>query len=95
MNVLSLNPKPLSTSPPCYAGESVGQPAPYFETNVAGTIHLYVMLAHGVKKMVFSSRRATYGIPARHDPHNYRDISRSLYSLYNRFNGRSFTCHAA
>ena len=49
----------------CYVGESVSQPAPYFETNVAGTIHLLrVMLAHKVKKMVFSSSCATYGIPA-------------------------------
>ena len=49
----------------CYVGESVQQPAPYFETNVAGTTCLLrVMAEHGVKRIVYSSSCATYGVPA-------------------------------
>jgi UDP-glucose-4-epimerase GalE len=47
-----------------YVGESVEQPALYFETNTAGTIQLLgAMLEHGVKRIVFSSTCATYGAP--------------------------------
>ncbi len=38
----------------------------YYLNNVAATLHLLnAMLASGVKKFVFSSSCATYGIPAR------------------------------
>ncbi len=48
-----------------YVGESVTEPAKYFMTNTAGTLHLLaVMLEHDVKKIVFSSTCATYGAPA-------------------------------
>jgi UDP-glucose-4-epimerase GalE len=48
-----------------YVGESVTEPAPYFEVNTGGTIQLLsVMLDYGVKRIVFSSSCATYGIPA-------------------------------
>jgi UDP-arabinose 4-epimerase len=47
-----------------YVGESMADPAPYFETNVGGTIQLLrVMRKHGVDRIVFSSSCATYGIP--------------------------------
>ena len=49
----------------CYVGESMLQPAAYFETNVSGSIQLLrVMLEQGVENIVFSSSCATYGIPA-------------------------------
>jgi len=44
--------------------ESVAQPARYFKNNVVNGINLLdAMLAHGVKKMVFSSSAAVYGEP--------------------------------
>jgi UDP-arabinose 4-epimerase len=48
----------------CYVGESMLDPAPYFETNVAGTVQLLsVMRKCDVNRIVFSSSCATYGIP--------------------------------
>jgi UDP-glucose 4-epimerase len=49
----------------CYVGESVTDPLKYYFNNVAATLHLLrSMIAVGVKKFVFSSTCATYGIPA-------------------------------
>jgi UDP-glucose-4-epimerase GalE len=49
-----------------YVGESVSDPLKYYFNNVVATLHLLrVMLAKGVKKFVFSSTCATYGIPER------------------------------
>lgn len=49
----------------CYVGESMLQPADYFETNLTGSIQLLrVMLEQGVKNIVFSSSCATYEVPA-------------------------------
>jgi UDP-glucose 4-epimerase len=46
-------------------GESVRDPAAYYENNVAGTITLLrAAQAAGVEKMVFSSTCATYGAPS-------------------------------
>ena len=45
-------------------GESVQDPQKYYHNNVVGTWNLlHTMLAHGVKKIVFSSTCATYGEP--------------------------------
>ena len=45
-------------------GESMTNPLKYFNNNVHGTeILLKVMIAHNVKKIVFSSTAATYGEP--------------------------------
>ncbi|QHI72046.1 UDP-glucose 4-epimerase GalE [Aminipila terrae] len=45
-------------------GESVSNPAKYYENNVIGSKRLFdVMLAKGVSKLVFSSTCATYGLP--------------------------------
>lgn len=47
-----------------YVGESVSNPQKYYYNNVVGTLNLLQsMLAHGVKKIVFSSSCATYGAP--------------------------------
>ncbi|MEG4010815.1 MULTISPECIES: UDP-glucose 4-epimerase GalE [unclassified Microcoleus] len=47
-----------------YVGESVTDPAKYYRNNVIGTITLLeAMIAAGVKKIVFSSTCATYGVP--------------------------------
>lgn len=49
-----------------YVGESVTDPAKYYRNNVIGTITLLeAMIAAGVKKFVFSSTCATYGVPER------------------------------
>jgi len=49
----------------CYVGESVTNPLKYYFNNVVATLHLLqAMLDAGVKKFVFSSTCATYGIPA-------------------------------
>jgi UDP-glucose 4-epimerase len=48
----------------CYVGESVTAPLKYYQNNFAATLTLLdAMLRHGVKKFVFSSTCATYGIP--------------------------------
>ncbi|MFD7630043.1 UDP-glucose 4-epimerase GalE [Streptomyces sp. NPDC059851] len=45
-------------------GESVANPAKYWDNNVGGTLALLgAMRAHGVRKLVFSSTAATYGEP--------------------------------
>lgn len=45
-------------------GESMGKPLKYFDNNVTGLIRLLeVMKEVGVKRLVFSSSAATYGIP--------------------------------
>lgn len=47
-----------------YVGESVTDPAKYYRNNVMGTLVLLeAMLAAGIKKFVFSSTCATYGVP--------------------------------
>jgi UDP-glucose 4-epimerase len=49
-----------------YVGESVTNPLKYYQNNVGATLHLLgAMLAHGVKKFVFSSTCATYGVPEK------------------------------
>ncbi|MBW4614668.1 MAG: UDP-glucose 4-epimerase GalE [Desmonostoc vinosum HA7617-LM4] len=47
-----------------YVGESVTDPAKYYHNNVVGTLTLLeAMLEASVKKFVFSSTCATYGVP--------------------------------
>ena len=47
-----------------YVGESVTDPAKYYQNNVLGTLTLLEsMLAASIKKFVFSSTCATYGVP--------------------------------
>ncbi|MDR1283096.1 MAG: UDP-glucose 4-epimerase GalE [Opitutaceae bacterium] len=49
-----------------FVGESVNDPLKYYFNNVVSTLHLLrAMLAKGVKKFVFSSTAATYGIPEK------------------------------
>ena len=48
----------------CYVGVSVTNPAEYYHNNVVGTLSLLEALrAVGVRRIVFSSTCATYGIP--------------------------------
>ena len=48
----------------CYVGESVTDPLKYYFNNVVATLHLLrAMLNAGVKKFVFSSTCATFGVP--------------------------------
>jgi UDP-glucose-4-epimerase GalE len=47
-----------------YVGESVRNPLKYYHNNVVGTLSLLqAMHAAGVRRMIFSSTCATYGIP--------------------------------
>lgn len=47
-----------------YVGESVTDPAKYYQNNVVGTLTLLeAMRAAGIDKFVFSSTCATYGVP--------------------------------
>lgn len=47
-----------------YVGESVSNPAKYYQNNFVGTLTLLeAMIEAGVKKIVFSSTCATYGVP--------------------------------
>jgi len=48
----------------CYVGESVDEPLRYYRNNVVGSVSvLEAMRAEGVKRIIFSSSAATYGIP--------------------------------
>jgi UDP-glucose 4-epimerase len=48
----------------CYVGESVTDPLKYYFNNVVAMLHLLkAMLDAGVKKFVFSSTCATFGVP--------------------------------
>jgi len=48
----------------CYVGESVTDPLKYYLNNSAATLHLLsAMLGAGVRKFIFSSTCATYGVP--------------------------------
>ena len=50
----------------CYVAEAVKNPARYYENNVVNGLHLLkMMLEFGVKKIVFSSSCAIYGIPIK------------------------------
>jgi UDP-arabinose 4-epimerase len=59
-----------------YVGESVANPAKYYDNNVGGTAKLLAAcVASGCKNIVFSSSCATYGIPTKlplreNDPQN-------------------------
>jgi UDP-glucose 4-epimerase len=59
-----------------YVGESVTDPGKYYRNNVVGTLTLLeAMVAASIKKFVFSSTCATYGIPdlipiPEHHPQN-------------------------
>jgi UDP-glucose 4-epimerase len=45
-------------------GESVRDPAKYYQNNLSGTLNLFdEMLAHNVNKLVFSSTAAIFGVP--------------------------------
>jgi len=49
-----------------YVGESVTNPAKYYQNNVVGTLSLLeAMRAVGVNRIVFSSTCATYGVPEK------------------------------
>ena len=49
----------------CYVGESVTTPLKYYFNNSVATLHLLnAMIDAGVKKFVFSSTCATFGVPA-------------------------------
>ncbi|MEZ5413700.1 MAG: UDP-glucose 4-epimerase GalE [Opitutaceae bacterium] len=49
-----------------YVGESVTDPLKYYFNNIAATLHLLrCMLGSGVRKFVFSSTCATYGVPEK------------------------------
>jgi len=49
----------------CYVGESVTAPLKYYFNNSVATLHLLnAMVDAGVKKFVFSSTCATFGVPA-------------------------------
>ena len=49
-----------------YVGESVTDPIKYYRNNLAAPLTLLeTMLRRGVKRFVFSSTCATYGVPAR------------------------------
>ncbi|MFH1998321.1 MAG: UDP-glucose 4-epimerase GalE [Planctomycetota bacterium] len=50
----------------CYVGESVQHPAKYYHNNVVGMVSvLNAMQKAGVKRIIFSSSAATYGVPAK------------------------------
>ncbi|HVZ64952.1 MAG TPA: UDP-glucose 4-epimerase GalE [Lacunisphaera sp.] len=50
----------------CYVGESVKEPLKYYLNNVVATyVLLDAMRRHGVRRFVFSSTCATFGVPAK------------------------------
>lgn len=63
----------------CYVGESVTEPAKYYQNNVSNTISLLdVMIKEKVSNFIFSSSCATYGEPVEipiQETHPLRPIS--------------------
>jgi UDP-glucose-4-epimerase GalE len=50
----------------CYVGESVTDPAKYYQNNLINSLYLLERMRRaGVRRMVFSSTCATYGLPER------------------------------
>lgn len=50
----------------CYVGESQENPSKYYQNNLGGSINLFrAMDEASVRKLVFSSSCATYGVPVR------------------------------
>jgi UDP-glucose 4-epimerase len=50
----------------CFVGESVVEPAKYWQNNLVNTLNLMECLRrHGIGRFVFSSTCATYGIPEK------------------------------
>ncbi len=50
----------------CYVGESVEDPAKYYQNNVVGGLNLLrAMVETGVRFLIFSSSAAVYGIPSQ------------------------------
>jgi UDP-glucose 4-epimerase len=50
----------------CYVGESVIDPSKYYQNNVASTLNLLkTMIKANVRKFIFSSTCATYGVPLK------------------------------
>jgi UDP-glucose-4-epimerase GalE len=49
-----------------YVGESVRDPGKYYQNNLVNTLNLMACLRrHGIRRFVFSSTAATYGVPQR------------------------------
>ncbi|WP_373651582.1 UDP-glucose 4-epimerase GalE [Schlesneria sp. DSM 10557] len=66
-----------------YVGESVEDPALYYQTNVAGTLSLLdAVRAANVRRVVFSSTAAVYGMPDSCPIHE--ECSRSPINPYGR-----------
>jgi UDP-glucose 4-epimerase len=62
-----------------YVGESVVNPRKYFQNNVLGGLTLlHAVLDSGVRKFIFSSTCAVYGIPARFPSPKTRHGPRSI-----------------
>ena len=85
------------------AGESMENPEIYSKNNISGTINLLnAMVAHGVKKMIFSSTAAIYGYPEylpideKHPikPINYygytKKVIEEILSWYGKLKGIQF-----
>ncbi|MCI0742478.1 MAG: UDP-glucose 4-epimerase GalE, partial [Gemmataceae bacterium] len=50
----------------CYVGESVHDPAKYYQNNLVNTLNFMECLRrHGIGRFVFSSTCATYGVPEK------------------------------
>ena len=69
-------------------GESVKEPAKYYENNVTNTLNLLdSMVAHGIKRFIFSSSAAVYGnpitvpIPEDHPKHPINPYGRTKWMV--------------
>lgn len=69
-------------------GESVREPAKYYANNLTNTLNLLdAMVAHGVKRFIFSSSAAVYGEPLRvprdedHPKHPLNPYGRSKWMV--------------
>jgi UDP-arabinose 4-epimerase len=66
-----------------YVGESVSDPAKYYRNNVTGALNLLdAVRACGIRKFVFSSSCATYGIPGT--PLIHEDLHQAPVNPYGR-----------
>ena len=73
-----------------YVGESVKNPRKYFQNNVHAALSLLnAVLDAGIRRFVFSSSCAVYGVPSKFRSPNKRRASPSIPMAHRSFSSRA------